>query len=343
MHQTLIDDSTSTSDIIYTTNRIRETHIMQYTSFTSVSKERVIVSNENRMKESFRTIIYRLREVSPGGVEMILEDTETSLEEGNNSTSRSNSKEVHPLTHPLVFHYAVWSKDIKKVQYALKFLSNHCKHWKSNTSTNKSSSFDCNDIYGDNDLYSIANVCTYQIIVKAMKMKTQYPTIQASACKVIEDSLFITSNEKRTAAYDSGALKAVIDAMNTFPDKTVVQRNGCGALLFLVWDSYSIAKKLIIDHNGHVTIINALRTFPNDITIQRNACWLLCNISEMKGLESYLLNNDALSVLGLAFQGYNTHGSVLIRSSASQAMSKLLHYENTHPPDDGGNFRIRAK
>jgi hypothetical protein len=296
---------------------------MQYTSFETSPKERVIVSEETRMKESFRCIIYRLREVSPGGVEMILEDSDIS----------SSGDEVHPLTHPLVFHYAVWSKDIKKVQYALKFLSNHCKHWKSNDTSSSGMDYNTDNngaCSSGNDLYSIANVCTYQIIVKAMKMKIQFPIIQTLACKVIEDSLFITSTEKRNAALESGALRAILEAMECFPDKVAVQRNGCGALLFLVWDSKYIAQRLI-EQNGHVIIINALRTYPNDITIQRNACWLLCNISEMKGLETSLLDADALSVLGLAFQGYNIHGSVLIRSSASQAMSKLLHYDHMHP------------
>ena len=270
-----------------------------------------IVSEATRMKQSFRTIIYRLREVSPGGVEMILEDND-------------GDGEIHPLTHPLVFHYAVWSKDRKKVQYALRFLSEHCKNLKSN------GSYDSNQ---EDDPSSIGNVCTYQIIVKAMKMKIQFPSIQSLACKVIEDSLFITPPEKRYAAVDSGALKAVIEAMESFPDKVAVQRNACGALLFLVWDSRDVAEKLI-KCNGHVLIMTALRNFPNDVTLLRNACWLLCNMSEMKGLERALLNADALQVLGSAFKSYNSHGSVLIRSSASQAMSKLLHFERQHKQSD---------
>lgn len=278
-----------------------------HSSLPSFEKERVIVCEEARMKKSFRTIIYRLREESPGGVEMILEDGD-------------RDSDAHPLTHPLVFHYAIWSKDRKKVEYAMKFLSGHCKNMKC------SKTYESNQEVSGDDPFVIANVCTYQIIVKAMKMKMQYPSVQSLACKVIEDSLFITPPEKRFAAYESGALHAVLEAMECFSDKLHVQRNGCGALLFLVWDSQEIAQNLVM-LNGHHAVIRALRNFPSDIILQKNACWLICNLAEMKGLEQSLIEANVLPVLGEAFKGYHDHGSVLIRSSASQAMSKILHYE----------------
>lgn len=276
-----------------------------------MSEVDVAVKKEmDRMNDSFRTIIYRLqREVAPCGVEMILEDND------------STTTQEHPLTHPLVFHYAVWSKDHKKVEYALSFLSEYCKELKINGQYEK------HQEGAGNNPAEIANICTYHIIVRAMKMKSQYPHVQTLACKVIEDSLFCSSMEKRIAALESGVLNAVLEAMEYFPFNLSVQRNACGALLFLVWDCRAIAQSFI-GSNGHHATVTALRNFPNDVMLQRSACWLLCNISEMKGFEQSLVDADALSVLGLAFQGYNVHGSVLIRSSSSQAMSKILHYES---------------
>lgn len=276
-------------------------------------------NEKQRIEQSFRTIIYRLqREVDPTGVEMILED------------DCDDSKAVHPLTHPLVFHYAVWSRDRMKVEYALKFLSEHCKVLK------YSGSYEQNEDIVGSDLNSIANICTFHIIVKAMKMKLQFPSVQSLGCKVIEESLYITSMEKRNAAVDSGALIAVLDAMKYFPNRLNVQRNGCGALLVLVWDTKHIAQKLI-ELNGLQLIVFALKTFKDDIVLVRNSCWLLCNISEMindSGCSKFsfqqsLVDANTLSVLGIAFQDYKIHGSVLIRSLASQAISKILHYLKT--------------
>lgn len=269
--------------------------------------------------ESFRTIIYRLqREVDPSGVEMILED----------DCDYENA--VHPLTHPLVFHYAVWSRDRMKVEYALKFLSDHCNGLKYSGSYEQ-----MEDIVGS-DIYSIANICTFHIIVKAMKMKLQFPSVQSLGCKVIEESLYITSKEKRIAAVESGALFAVLDAMRYFPNRLNVQKNGCGALLVLVWDTQQIAQKLI-ELNGLQLIVSALKAFKDDIVLVRNSCWLLCNISDMTkdrsdsefSFQQSLVDVNALSELGVAFQNYSIHGSALTRSLASQAISNILHYLKT--------------
>jgi hypothetical protein len=276
-------------------------------------------NEKQRIEHRFRAIIYRLqREVDPSGVEMILEE----------DCDDDNSK--HPLTHPLVFHYAVWSRDRMKVEYALKFLSEHCKVLKF------SGSYEQNEDILGNDLYSIASICTFHIIAKAMKMKLQFPSVQSLGCKVIEESLYVTSMEKRNAAVESGALHAVLDAMRYFPSRLNVQRNGCGALLVLVWDTNQIAQKLI-DLNGLQLIVQAMQKFKNDIVLLRNSCWLLCNISEMSNdssccgfsFQQSLVDANTLSALGVAFQNYKIHGSSLIRSLASQAISKILHYLKT--------------
>jgi hypothetical protein len=276
----------------------------------------------DRLDQNFRTIINRLqREVGPGGVEMILEDD-----------YNDDSSTVHPLTHPLVFHYAVWSRDRIKVEYALKFLAEHCKILKCKGSYEQNE-----DIVGS-DLYSIAGICTFHIVVKAMKMKIQFPSIQSLGCKVIEESLYIASIDKRNAAVESGALLAVLEAMKYFPKRLNVQRNGIGALLVLVWDTKHIAQKLI-ELNGLHLIVKALEAFQNDIVLLRNSCWILCNVSEMSYTDSSssrefsfqqaLVEANTLSVLGSAFQDFKVHGSMLIRSLAGQAMSKILYYLKT--------------
>jgi hypothetical protein len=100
--------------------------------------------------------------------------------------------------------------------------------------------------------------------------------VQQNGCLLIGNLLSIPSLRK--SVVDQGGLKAVVYALEKYPQDAPLQLDGCGALDFLLSIEFSWVKAAA-DSGCIELVVSAMNKHPDDATIQINGCNFLASIS----------------------------------------------------------------